>query len=138
MRASLAPGGSAPPLPASLRRAVLRIFTEEHGYFLQSDAVAFIHEALSSHALPEEEWAEALEALAKGLDDEDAAHTGDVVTRARLQAQYERLVVEGERGSKGQRDLVRGEVPDPEAHFSVVDAFRMPRWTWRSNRGWEA
>ena len=63
MRASLAPGGSAAPLPVALRRAVLRIFTEEHGYFLQSDAVAFIHEALSSHALPEEEWAEALEAL---------------------------------------------------------------------------
>lgn len=140
---------------AALRKAILRIFTRKHGLQLHSSSLSFIQSSLAAHDLLDkpEEWTDALEALAKGVDDltdlEVAGASGalpSVVTPQVLEAVYERLVVAdsvtdatdaANRGiANGAHDLVAGELADPQRHFHIIDAFHVPRWNWSHGR-WE-
>jgi hypothetical protein len=53
----------------ALRKTIIWIFSKKYGLQLHSSAISFIHLTLESHGLlqDQDEWAEAIEWLAKGL-----------------------------------------------------------------------
>lgn len=146
---------SAPP---ELRRQILRIFTTKHGLQLHSSAISFIASTLATHGLLDEplEWSDAIEALAKGIVDNQTNTDGpssaevstasDLVTAASLEKVYSALVVADSavrpsaseagpsRPAQNHHELTEGELPDPDRYFAVVDAFAQPKLTFDPHR----
>ncbi|WFD00727.1 DNA-directed DNA polymerase [Malassezia yamatoensis] len=128
------------PVPADVRKIILRSFTKKHHLQLRSDAVQFVYETVKSHGMLEDMnmVTEAVDALAQALVDQHASGAqalqidSFVVTSEILQKTYDRLVVESAE-SQGMpthlqsTSVIHGDAPDRERFFHVVDAFRMPR-----------
>jgi DNA polymerase epsilon subunit 2 len=146
-------------LPPALRRIILRIFSKKYGLQLHSSAISFIHTTLESHGLlqDEDEWAEAIEWLAKGLvesagkdeqgetGNDNCGHIGmlifflsfagsSIVTRAALEQVYQQLLLADSVKDDSHEHILEGEVVDPNRYFHVVDAFKMPKTIFDQRR----
>ncbi|UZJ52846.1 hypothetical protein CBS101457_002166 [Exobasidium rhododendri] len=127
-----------PGIPPALRRIIIRIFSKKYGLQLHSSALSFIHVTLESHGLlqVEDEWAEAIEWLAKGLveiagkDDQGSS----IVTRAALEHVYQQLLLADSVKDDAHEHFLEGEVVDPKRYFHVVDAFQMPKTIFDQRR----
>jgi DNA polymerase epsilon subunit 2 len=151
---SLAPSAhDSVAIPPALRRSIIRTFSKQYGLTLHASAIAFIHDTLSRHGLLEspDDWAEAIQWLAKGLTEdvgkgmgggsggaENLAEGSSIVTRAALEKVYQQLLLEdtASRGvhDVGMSDVHTGEAADPERYFHVIDAFRMPKTIFNERR----
>ncbi|KAK0521797.1 DNA-directed DNA polymerase epsilon, subunit B [Tilletia horrida] len=134
------PGWGAAQLTPDLRRVIVKIFTRKYNLQLHTSALHFIASTLDAHGLLDQpdEWADALEALAKELVDGEVGDggSGSMVTQTALERVYARLVAQETSAStlEAHDPLTEGETVDPARYFHVIDAFKMPRIRFDQHR----
>ncbi|KAJ7581093.1 DNA polymerase alpha/epsilon subunit B-domain-containing protein [Mycena floridula] len=107
------------------QRAIIKVF-RKYSNSLGPDALELLEHILDEHEIEDDDVESSIETLAKEYNKQDDATMKvslQILTRV-----YESLQDQGQ--SSSMQAII-----DPDAHFFLIDAFKMPLWHWSHERG---